>query len=228
MGLDTIWVVFHAWKRPVLTEQTVGSFLDHNDDPRIKLRYALDGGYDSETKAVLESFEVEPVAIADTHVGIAEVLSRATQTVAAKGSVADVVTVIQNDWECVRPLPLGEIEHLLSVPDIGWMRLFGRYKGKGQTEEADERLFGYDRSKTATWEGKMKGTDAYVGRYLWGHPPVIARVPLAAYLAGGAEDNREATRRSLLFDLRCAAYLDNPVFYHIGGGQSAREMGGHV
>jgi len=241
-----IHVAVTAWRRYELTELTLRSFCAQNRlDEFAGVWYGLDGGYDPRLPELFAAHGFRAALIEDEHVGLCKSLEDLVRAVAVQlGSSemqSDLLLLLQDDWECVRRLPLEAIAELLAdtggaaADEIGTVRLYGRYKERGKRRMVDDRnhgLPGMPRIEWANREVVAPGSDGrvgervLVGRAYWGQPPSITRLPLLLDIVKDARHERHSMRRSAEMGF-LSAWLMDPVFYHTGAAQPTKNLGGH-
>jgi len=202
-------IVFIAWRRPEYARQTLESLARHNSLEAYRLWYALDGAYAPAVRDLAEQAGFQGLYVGDgERAGIARTYDAAMQALRALAAPGDLVIHLEEDLECLRPIPMAACRALLAESDVGWVRLFGRRRGD-----------------SAAWEKRaVLGEDVLVGRSWWAHPPTLIRLNVACDFTAGIKDESQSIRRSLKRRLRCA-WLTRAVFWHRGVVRS-RDLGG--
>jgi len=241
-----IHVAITAWRRYELTELTLRSFWEHNNvgdfggaSAFAGLWYGLDGGYDPRLPELFASYGFLPGLVETEHVGLCKSLEDLVRAVAVQlGSSemqSDLLLLLQDDWECVRRVPLEAISELMLQQDIGTVRLYGRFKERGKRRMVDDRNHGLPGMPRIEWANRevvapgpdgRAGERVLVGRAYWGQPPSITRLPLLLDIVKDARHERHSMRRSAEMGF-LSAWLMDPVFYHTGAAQPTKNLGGH-
>jgi hypothetical protein len=252
----TIHVAVTAWIRCECARITLESFWRHNRIHDFKLWFGLDGGQEAhQAGQMLELFAAygfEPVVIERENVGAARLTDHLIWAVSqrVRRTEDDLVLLLQDDWECVRPIPIGTIRELFGVlspeflrgvgdvrrgadasaGEIGSVWLYGRFRErdeKGQPiRPVGTRHEGLHGNPPIIWTPAMiSGEQVKFGRAYWAHPPAVTRLDLAVKLTRGARDEKESFARSGRMDF-LTAWLQDPVFWHIGRQSCWRDMGG--
>jgi len=241
MPEPTIHVAVTAWKRPDCLKRTLESFWQHNRVHDFRLWFGLDGGQDP--KVAGEQFDIfaaygfTPLVIEHENVGCSRLVDHVVWFVAKQGDPSDLVLLLEDDWECVRPIPLGAIREWFNPDEPGprlaphgciW--LYGRFRERDEQGRprlpVGTRHWGLPGAPEIPWIPAMVGEEHVMFcRAYWAHPPAVTRLDLAVQLTRGATDEKESFARSGRMDF-LTAWLQDPVFWHIGRQSCWRDMGG--
>jgi hypothetical protein len=239
----TIHVAVTAWKRPDCLRHTLESFWRFNRAglegrqwraPGYRLWFGLDGGVDvsvtGELLALFGAHGFAPLVTEDANVGVARITADLIAAIARLADPADWVLLLQDDWESVRPVPLGVIRELMDRPEVANIRLYGRYRERDEagrpTRPVGQGHEGLPGKPPIHWHREtILSEEVLTGRAYWAHPPSLTRIGVAVHLTNGATDEKESFRRSGEADY-VTAWLTEPVFYHIGRESCWRDLGG--
>ncbi len=243
--LPRIHVAATAWRRPDYTRRTLESFWHHNRMSEFRPWFGLDGGQEPEVAAEVASifgaYGYSLAVMEEENVGVARLTDHLIRAVAERAETSsDLVLLLQNDWESVRPVPIGAVRQLLagpgrvsdplgtrtpSNPRVGCMWLYGRYRERGNRAPVGTRHWGLPGAPEIAWtDAVCAGEQIKFGRAYWSHPPSVTRLALARELTAGATDEKESFARSGRLDY-LTAWLQDPVFYHIGAESDWRSGG---
>lgn len=211
-----IHVVLLTCERLEYTRQTMRTFLAHNGQAvpyNLKLWHADDASTEPKLRPAVERAGFEPLVHTGKRVGVTEMVRRIARKLEHAG--AGWMLLLENDWECVRPLPWPVIEAVWARGDTYALRLYGTHKGRDGTIPAGTRHRGRS-GADPRWEPQEAGGEAFeVGDIHWGNPPSVARVSEVAWLHKTAKAERDAIARSGEIQARVARVREN-VFYHLG------------
>jgi hypothetical protein len=212
-----------AWKRPAILERTLLSFCRHNRLRDWRLWYALDGGSDESQCEMLAAMRFQCLVQQDENVGIARMFDDLLGALMESASPEDLVLILEDDWESIRPVPVFLIEDFLRNRTTATYRLFGRYKERGRGGSL--RLCVEDRQLTQWQTVDVAGQAIETAQSFWCHPPQVTRLALAYEFAHGAVKEPVSIARSLEAGVWVGWQPDRPCFYHIGH-PGRRELGG--
>lgn len=223
-----VHVAVTAWRRYELTDLTLRSFCAHNKLAEFAgLWYGLDGGYDPRLTELFAASGFRAAMIEDKHVGISRSLEYTVCAVAAPAEPGNLLLLLQDDWECVRRVPLEAISELMTDEEVGTVRLYGRFKERGKRRMVDDRNHGLPGWPPVEWTDRtVLGESVRVGRAYWGQPPSVTRLPLLLEIVKGVRHERGSMCRSARMGF-LTAWLMDPVFYHTGAAQATKDLGGH-
>ena len=217
--LPAIHIAVTAWRRPRFTERVVASLAEHNDLSEFSCWYGLDGRCKVENEKILDGAGFTRLVRNRKRKGTADLTARLLARVAAHANKDDYVLLLQNDWECCRPIPVAAIHALMEWPNVGCFRLYGEYKERENGElqhRCNPRHAGLPGRPTVDWVPHKIGEEALeIGCIHWGHPPAVTKLSLAVALTRGAESEWRTVRRSGDMDFLTARVVEN-VFWHIG------------
>ena len=222
-----IHIAVTAYKRPALTKQTVETLLAHNDMSEFFCWYGLDGRGNSENEKILDEAGFTQLVKLKKNRGVCHLTDALLAQVAVHGHEDDYVLLLQNDWECCRPIPVAAIRALMEWQNVGTFRLYGEYKerdGKGNVwHRCATRHLGVAGRPTADWvPHTVCNEDIVIGWIHWGHPPAVTKVPLAVALTARATSEHDSVKRSGRHGFLTARVVKN-VFWHIGHRPRYRE-----
>jgi hypothetical protein len=207
-----------AWKRPALLARTLYSFASLNCLRPYRLWYGVEAGAPPEMDDLLHSFGFECVAAPAAHIGTARMWHQVLSGVLDKGDPSDLVLWLEEDWECVRPVPIPLILEVWRRYRIAMFRLFGRFRERGP-DGCTRMPTGTSRpgEPVAVWEKPhVWREEVWIGPNWWAFPPGIARLDAAENMLRDAADERQVINKSMKMAIRIAWQPDNPVFWHIG------------
>lgn len=195
------------------TVQTVESLLKHNDVSDWNLFYADDASTDSRMRRYVEAHGFEPLVLHEERKGCSPTTEELIGEVGKRVSAKTPLLYLQNDFESVRPLPLGIAETLLGFNDASFVQLAYRRPR-------------HRRSKRIVWSwpGGQPWTygDASHGDYVFtlpgvgcGYHPTIARLCYWADSVSGIRKERQFWRANARLGKRIYRLTD-PVMRHIG------------
>ena len=134
------------------------------------------------------------------------------------------IMLLENDWECLRPMPWEAIQFAMEHPehDIYHLRLWHHFKYR----TSDEAWDGVSEPPFRGHKGRRNAPEGWVplegapepmdiGDGHWGAPPSITRTKETRWLHHNATSEQKSRVRSGLIQARCARVKKN-VFYHIG------------
>lgn len=216
-------IIIQAWKRPECTRRTMETLLQHNDLEQFTLWSLLDGGYDPRVKAILRGYGCRELVHEDERQGVRGSIVDAAQEIIERGAPDDTVILLQNDWECVRPIPWGWIQWALGRDCFSTYWLFGREKQRDGGYPMCDVNLGRPGRPALEWEEvetPYAGTVHRVEGWL-NLPPSATCVDVwADVLIRGARHNGKDSYgfRRASGELPMIVYWqpDDPVFYHIG------------
>lgn len=210
-----IHVVLLSCERAEYTARTIETFLEHNPgpDPRFKLWHSDDASADRRVRALADEAGFEPLIHTDKRVGCTEMIRRTARKLEHQG--AEWMLLLENDWETDRPFPWPVFEAVQARGDVWAMRLFGRFKERGDQLASADRHRGRN-GAIPGWERFEAAGERYeVGSIHWGNPPSVAKVRWVAWLHKKASREKDAIARSGKIAEKVARVVPN-VVYHIG------------
>jgi hypothetical protein len=197
------------------TSRTLSSFFKFNKSDQWLKFYADDASTDQEgTKKLVESFGFQPLVQHTKRRGIGKTNSDLIEQLGARMKQGTVL-ILQNDFECVRPLPLDVIELLFKNPRIGWVRMGGRWKDFGKTPVSQNWLpHCFPPTK---WESSVYGNEEVeIGRSYFCHcPPPLIPIKTAISLIVNTKNEFESGERSSKLNCLVARFMKN-ILCHIG------------
>lgn len=192
------------------TQRTLDTLLAHNRLDGIVLLHGDDASTDARVPALARAAGFDTVLRPKARRGVAA-MTEALIAAAARLPVGAVLN-LQNDWECVRPIPWDELEWLFGHPEIYCVRLYGAMKSK--TGRAGIHHGGRTPLTVVQWRAAaLAGYE--VAEIHWGHPPAVTRIARAVELTRGARTESDSRVRSGRMIELTARTVDN-VFLHIG------------
>lgn len=222
----SIHIAVTACHRPHLTRRTVASLAKHNDLSEFFCWYGIDGNHHPDEINVLDAAGFTRLVLNDRRYGPADLTGKLLAQVAIHASEDDYVLLLQNDWLCVRPIPVKAIRALLDWPNVGCFRLYGQYKERndaGARHECNPRHAGLEGMPVVEWLAhNVAGEDIEIGCIHWGHPPAVTKLPLAVRLTRNAQSERTSVNRSGREGFLTARVTEN-VFWHIGRKKKYRK-----
>jgi len=177
----------------------------------VELLHADDASTDPEVVEIANVAGFNTIFQSTKRRGVAYMTERLIEAAALLG--ADAVLNLQNDWECVRPIPWADIERLLGNPFVYCVRLYGAWKSR--TGRCGQRHAGHAARELVQWSPVVDTPQYELGSIHWGHPPAVTKIAEAVELTRNAATESESRRRSGRLDLLTARTVDN-VFFHIG------------
>ena len=241
MTEPTIHVAVTAWKRYDCLKRTLESFWHHNRIHDFRLWFGLDGGQDvQEAGQIIQLFAAygfDPLVIERENVGCARLIDHLIWAVSQRGEAGDLVLLLEDDWECVRPIPIGAIREWFCPADPavqpnlrGCIWLYGRFRERDDQghpcRPVGTHHEGLHGNPPILWiPGLISGEQGLIARAYWAHPPAVTRLARAVELTRGAIDEKESFTRSGRMDF-LTAWLQDPVFWHIGRQSCWHDMGG--
>ncbi len=240
-GLARIHVAVTAWKRYDYAERTLRSFAAWNGPTKFLLWYALDGGYDERLPALFNKYGFSCLVRHDgPNVGIARITDELVCAIGEHAEPDDLLLLLQDDWESVRPVPMNVVGAAFACEDIGALRLTGQFRERGNRRLTTSRGEHWEARVVSAGPGceslpatsycvrKIAGLPVaetvLVGRTNWAHPPEVTRMGLARFLLSPAGAERESIIRAERLRF-LTAWVTEPVFWHIGG-RTTKRMGG--
>jgi hypothetical protein len=213
-----IHVATTAWKRYDLAETTLRTFAQHNAGGWFRLWYSLEAGYDERLPALFDKYGYTCLVRNLGQQGIARTTERLVSCISEGARPGELLLLLQDDWQCLRPVPLDVVAAVFALPDVGVLRL---------TWTGGEAKFGgFKKKPTEVWvDVDAGGESLIVGRGYWAHVPTITRMELAVHLLRRAPIERTSIERSerMMF---LSAWIDRPVFHHTGFDARCRHQGG--
>jgi hypothetical protein len=210
-------LVLLAWKRLQCALDTISTWNLHNRPVPWRRWYALDGGYDRHMPRMIGQYGFQPLTVQTENVGIAGMYDAICSGLMARTDPNDLLFVLEEDWECVRTLPMDTITAVMDRPGPWAVRLFGRCKDRtGRLRVRDVRP-GIPGAPTTEWRPEIIGSEqCLVGQSFWCHPPTITTLELAYQFAHEAAKEPISIERSCQAGLN-VAWLAEPCFYHMSG-----------
>lgn len=209
-------VVLLSCDRAEYTAATIESFLRHNRDQvgeRIQLWHCDDASTDTSNRKMAHAARFTPLFYSTKRVGVTEMVRRAARMLEHHG--AEWMLLLENDWQTVRPIPWAVFDACRARGDVWALRLYGRFKERGEQLPAGARHRGRGGADPNWQEAEADGEPFEVGDIHWGNPPSIARVAQVAWLHKAASREKDAIARSGLITDKVARVKSNVVF-HIG------------
>jgi len=191
-------VAFLTCGREDLTIRTLKSFQNLNEN--WEKFYADDASNDQlGMRKIVESFGFHPLVLNDHRIGCSKTTDLLAQAVLKTVGENRLVLYLQNDFELLRPIPLGPIRSLLKS-GIGWVWLGDWHKGEAflRNERIDGELFEIGKSDFVY------------------NPPLIAMSQTFARILDGATSENDVVMRSRTLNLQAASFLNN-IAVHTGG-----------
>lgn len=131
---------------------------------------------------------------------------------AALGEGATHVLNLQNDWECLRPIPVDTIAELLADENVYCARLYGAMKSP--TGRCGIHHGGREPRRVVEWsQAPVPGWE--IGDIHWGHPPAVTRIADAIKLTQNVLRESQSRKRSGRITRLTVRPVAN-VFSHIG------------
>jgi len=217
-------VIFLAWKRCDYALRTLEAFTKLNQGCGFGLWYGTDGGCDPRVPPLAEALGFVPLLRSEDQRGIAKMVDGLVGRLATQVDPSGLCLLLEEDWECCRPVPMETCRKLLAPADMGWVRLVGRARQRREDGFADP--FPIGPWPNERWERRiLDGEPLLVGPSRWAHLPHIIKLQALLRLTKGSRNERTSITRSAASGLRCAWLLNN-VFWHIGAVRSVRSLGG--
>lgn len=210
-----IHVVLLTCERVEYTAITLETFLHHNPAPhdRFKLWHCDDASTDKRVRHLADEAGFEPLVYTGKRAGVTDMIRRAARKLEHAG--AEWMLLLENDWETDRPFPWAVFDAVRARGDVWAMRLYGRFKERGDVRPSGSRHRGRDGADPG-WEQFDAGGERYeVGAIHWGNPPAVAKVARVAWLHKSAKTEKEAILKSGQIPDKVARVIPN-VVYHVG------------
>lgn len=207
-------ILFLTCDRLAYTRETLGSLLTYNPPESlegVELLHADDASTEHEVVELAAAAGFNTIFQSRKRLGVAYMTERLIE--AAAVLEVDAVLNLQNDWECVRPIPWRDIERLLETPFVYCVRLYGAWKSR--TGRCGQHHAGHASRELVQWSPVVDHPQYELGSIHWGHPPAVTLTRVAHALTRGAPTESESRRRSGDLDMLTARTVDN-VFFHIG------------
>ena len=175
------------------TRRTLESLSKYNDLDRFILLHGNDTAEEGDADNIYLAYEYgfAPAVLPDKRCGNASMVHRLFGE--AKKGGADMVLLLENDWESLKPIDWDIIEALHSDDRIYCARLYGRYKDEAQEMRVHPAHAGKN-DWFPTWESWRNGWE--VGDIHWAHPPSITKIDRALFVATGVRRGHESMVKS--------------------------------
>ncbi len=199
--------------RAEYTKLTLESLAKYNDLDRFVLMHGIDyvGDGREENRALADSHGFETVVHPHKRLGNALMIHRLFEQAEKAG--VDMVLLLENDWESLKPIDWDMIEALHSDDAVYCARLYGAYKGEGNTLKAHPGHAGRN-DLFPTWERWRDGWE--VGDIHWAHPPSITKIDRALFVATGVRRGHESMVKSGKLTELTARPVGGNIMFHIG------------
>lgn len=135
----------------------------------------------------------------------------------AEKAGARLVLNLQNDWECMRSIPLGDVYRIFDDPRVYCLRLYGAMKSP--TGRCGIHHGGRTPLQVVEWQPYGDGYEA--AEIHWGHPPAVTRIEHAVGLTKDAPNEKVSRLRSGKLTELTVRVVSN-VFNHIGRERTPR------
>lgn len=192
------------------TVRTLETLAAHNDLSRFVLLHGDDASTDDAGGKLARSMGFQTAVQSRKRVGVCKMTERLFH--AAQASGADVVLNLQNDWECLRPIPVETIAELLVDENVYCARLYGAMKSP--TGRCGIHHGGRDPRRVVEWvPAPVPGWE--IGDIHWGHPPAVTRIADAIKLTQNVLRESQSRKRSGRITRLTVRPVAN-VFSHIG------------
>lgn len=221
-------VVLITCDRPKYTKRTIESFRDHNPvnaPVQIPVRYfhVDDNSRTDENIVLANRAGFSTIGVNNPRRGNTVTRRMAVQKAAVRSDFTHVL-LLENDWECARPVPWDLIQWIMEHPDhdVYHLRLWHHFKDKDKflshnpnvpLKARGHRGRGWCDPGWTPVQGGPEPVD--VGDIHWGAPPSVTRLEEFFQLHHKAKSERHSIMVSGDIQARCAQVKTN-VFWHIG------------
>lgn len=217
-----IALTFLTCDRVDYTRRTLETLAAHNDLSRFVLLHGDDASVDDAGGELARRLGFETVVQTKAlrqrgRRGVAAMTEELFEHASRRG--CELVLNLQNDWECVRPIP-PEVWQFFVHPSIYCVRLYGAMKST--TGRCGIHHGGREPRKVVEWRpfepngGRPKHATGWeIGDIHWGHPPAVTRIRQAVSLTRDAVSEKISRVRSGKIYLQTVRPVEN-VFLHIG------------
>jgi hypothetical protein len=204
-------ITFLTCDRVEYSRRTLETLAAHNDLSKFVLLHGDDWSRDDSGGEYARALGFRTVAQSrNGRYGVARMTEVLFEKALREG--CDVVLNLQNDWECMRPIPVATIEEALADERVYCVRLYGAMKsptgrcGIHHGGREPRRVVEWSQSAIPGWE---------IGDIHWGHPPAVTRIDDAIALTKSARTESVSRKRSGKITRLTVRPVAN-VFNHIG------------
>jgi len=233
---EPVHLLITAWKRYDYTKITLDTLAAQNDLTCYHRWCSLEAGYDERLLDLFTGYGFIPIHIEEGRgpAGCATMLGHTVSKLVAAVPPANrestLVIHLQDDFECVRRIPIKAMLSFCNNHSVDVIRLYGRYKERLADGTLAAKVLdpsGWFREKPVpAWkEVSLLGEDALIAPSYWSHYTTAVRLPLFQKFTVGVVHEKESMSRSYARKT-VVAWLLNSVFYHIGAVSSIKHMGG--
>lgn len=213
-----IHVVLLTCERREYTARTIETFLEHNAAcTGFKFWHCDDASTDAGVRRLAARHGFAPLIHTDKRVGVTDMVRRASRRLEHEG--AEWMLLLENDWETVRPFPWCVFESCLERGDVWSLRLYGKFKERGDLLPAGARHRGRNGADPGWEQFERDGEVFEVGDIHWGNPPSVSKVAQVAWVHKAAAREKDAIQRSGQIADKVARVSVN-VVYHVGAART--------
>jgi len=195
------------------TRRTVESLLKHHPPGTLMLFHADDASTDPEVCRYVQSRGFDTIVANTTRMGCSRTTELLMRAVAERVQPETMVIYLQNDFECLRPLPVLQLNELIARPDVEHVQLSYRHPRSAynkatiwKTEDGRLWPFGDQTIAPVVYGGFNRGV---------GYHPSVARIETWVRNVSGVKRESDFISQSERQDKQ-ACRLTTPVFEHRG------------
>lgn len=199
-----------------LTRKTVNSLLHYNQG--LSIFYGDDASTDPKIHRLMANHGIKCIMRHNKRTGCSPSSEELINSVWA-ATEAPFMLYLQNDFESVRPLPLGVTQQIFDQrPDVGWIRLYGLNKNntiKGGNPTDPRNKFKPGQPLVEWKKLKIDDENIEIGDAQWSYHPAIHRSEVLRKLIKGATRERDVGIAAIRSGLLTARFMKN-ITNHIG------------